>query len=782
MNILSEAWRAWRTRPLANGAAAMVLATGLAALATMASLGDLLLGGVPKQIPNKALYSVATGYGNSGSVTPLSVEEAREVQNALADQAPILFGWAEASLADGSHAERYSALRVSGDLFATLGWRMAMGPGFAADSFAADAVPTAVITDQLWQRRYAGAPDIVGRRVRIDGIDTEIVGVLPPRRAYPFQQQLYLASALSSAEAGTRWGLLASAPDEASQTRLASVITGLQQERVRLRGLSAEQSPIRLAPTFSEIGDSGSQTLLGVAMAVAVLLLAMAASNAGGLLLMQWLGRRREIATRSALGASFRQQLPPLLGQVLLVLGGALLLGLGLAQLALDALERYLTSSANGIPAYAELDFNPRVWLALLAGCALGGTLLLLPTFWRLKRGELRDDMQSGARGGQRWLNRFGRGALAFQLALGLIATSVAIACALAAQRSQASPSGIDGSAVLTAEFSSADADRLALFRAQLLQRLAQDPEVLSASVGHLLPHGMDAYRRELEGVPGFAEADFAPVDENFAAVYGIELRSGRWLSAEDVSAERAVAVITPQLATALGGDVLGRSLRLRQGDTLREVEVIGVSDALRLSGSASSHRPALFMPASKGFDSNYLLHVRTRGAPGAFEAALREHVRALDPDMALANVQSFEQAVWRVSEWTRFIAALFAPLGAIALLLAATALSALLATLIATQVREIGVRRALGATAPRLIRELGSHLAGWGVAGLGAGALLGALLAGTLAEALYSDASLVAPALAWSATVLLLSLLLAAVAPLRRALAIAPAHALRRE
>lgn len=789
---LRDGWRLLRARPLGNLAAVLVLACGLTAVASVASILASVTGVAPRTMPVAGLYTYGYGSGVPSSWVVLGAEalNLRRDTPGLAGSALLRrndFNVAGGNAADSARAERVSGMLVDGDPFRLLGWPMAHGRGFVESDFAPDAAAAVVIGDRLWRSRFAADPAVVGQTIRVDGAAATVVGVLPPQRAYPFQQQIYRAvylPALTAQLQRPRDPLVKIA--DPAQLQLTSVALAAQQrEREQRLGETAKSQPLRISALFDNTGsDDPSTQMLALVLAVVTgLVMLLAASNAGGLLLVQWLGRGRELATRHALGATSERIVASLLLHGSLLAALAWLLALLASVQVLAALNHYLWSSENGQPLYYALAISPSV-LAVSAGTALIAVVVLtVPTWRRLRRGDLALDLRSGGRTAGGTLSRFGRVVFGLQTLLAVVTVLTTLQAVEGARIQLQRPLGLDTEHVLVAQFSGSDNAAKTAFAQRLRERLAAEPEVAAVTVSGNLPIALTS-RRDVANGEARTQADFAPVDLGYRDVYGFGLRSGRWFTSEEIEQHDAVAVIDPALAAALFGDddPVGRRFSLRDSGKDIEYLIVGVSEPVRLGGNGGPDQPSVFVPLPGLPVYELGISVRSRGDAEGFAPRLLAIANEIDPDFALTDVGSFADLRWRANAWTRLVLSLFTPLGVLALVLAAAGLAALLGSLVTQRVREIGVRRALGASTRNVVRVLIGGLSLW--AGVGAlfGIGLGLLLVGPLSQSLYGDSSLGALSIVGTLVVMVAALVGAAATPIRRALRIAPTEALREE
>lgn len=790
LDTLTEAWRLLRARPLGNLAAMLVLALGLTAVVSIASIASLVMNDAPTAVPADELYVFGAGFGPAQGLS-IKGEDALALRRdipGLAQSALIRwndFNVNSARSADGTRAERVSGLLVDGDPFRLLDWPMALGRGFDSADFQPGAPAVVVIGDKLWRSRFAADPSVVGQTIRVDSAPATVIGVLPPRRAYPFQQQMYRAIALAGdrAQMNRPWQSLTRIGDTGTLSAVEAALAAQQVDRERRLGEDARQAPLRIGALWGGESDPGTYLLIVVLAVVVGLVMLLAASNVGGLLLVQWLGRGRELAARLALGATPGRLVSSLFGQALLLAAGAWLLALLISSQVLDRFGEYLRSVENGIPLYAELALSLPV-LAISAMVAMTtAALLTVPTWRRLARGGLALELRGGARTVGGGLSRFGRALFGLQSLLAVVTVLATLQAMLGARDQVRHPLGLDTDPVVVAQFHGSDPEAKARFAERLRERLAVEPGVEAVTVSGHLPVTLVSSRNVVRDEQRL-NVDFAPVDLGFRDVYGFALRSGRWFNREEISEARPMAVIDPAMAAALFGndDPIGRTFTVEESAGKVDYRVIGVSEPVRLVGRGGDDRPSLFVPVPGAPVYELAVSVRVRGAPEAFAPRLRAIAAEIDADFGLTDVGSFAASRWRANGWTRMVLGLFAPLGVLALVLAAAGLSALLGSLVAQRVREIGVRRALGATAGGLIRTVLGGLGLWGGVGSVLGVVLAFVLVGPLSQTLYGDNHVGLVSVLGTLIAMAGVLLLAGAGPVRRALSIQPTEALRDE
>ncbi len=788
--VLNDTWRSLRARAWSNLAVIFVLAMGLTAVMSISSIGALVVNPGAGAIPSEQLYVFGTGRQEAANLTIGGAEaaELRQSIEALGDAALIRwndFNISSMQAESGERAERVSGLFVDGDPFHLLGWPMALGRGFSTSDFAVGSAPVVVIGDLLWRTRFGADTSIIGREVRVDGVPAMVIGVLPPNRTYSFQQQLYVAHPLAgeSVHASRAWQSLVRVDTPAQVQALDAALAAQQIERERTLGDTARESPLRMA-SIAGSGPTPENWLLLVVLGIVVgLVMLMAASNAGGLLLVQWLGRSRELATRQALGASARRVLASLLAHALLLVATSWLVALLLSQQVLAAFTRYLWSVESGMPLYVEFEISSAVLLISALVAIVTALMIGLPTWWRLRRGGMAIELRSGSRATGGLLSRLGRSVFGVQALLAAVTLMATLQAALGALDQQQRPIGLQTDDVLVAEFDGSIPADKARFVAQLRERLVAESGFTAASVAGHIPQALTSGRDLLRG-DNRVSADYAPVDVGFRDVYQLPLRSGRWFSTVDVEESRSVAVIDPALASALfaDSDPIGQTFEIEQRVGLQTYEVIGVSEVARLSNVGGIDQPSLFVPLAAEPVYGLAIAVRVNGSVSAAVPRLLSIAAEINPDIGLTHVGSYAERRVQAKQWTLMVLGMFAPLGALALLLAATGLTALLGGLINDRVREIGLQRALGATPAHVVRALLAGLARWGAIGALIGAVCAVALIAPLGTSLYGESQIGPTVVVGTFAALLGVFALAVSGPLRRALRITPMEALRHD
>ncbi len=696
-------------------------------------------------------------------------------------------GWAEAVGAfterafalgrRGLRAERVRGVRVAPDLLRLLGARPLAGRSLLARAAAAGAGAVALVSERFWRRRCLASPATVGSTVRLDGVETTIVGVLPYSfRLFNSGFDVFVPLPDAPADATARSLLVVArlAPGisrEAAAARLAALESG---GAAAARGDDPGWTPI-LRPLGAVMWGEARPAFL-LLLAAACLLLALISANVANLLLARSEERRHEFAVRLALGAGRSGIVCQLLTEGLLL---AMTSGI-LAFLLCVWAHRLLLAS---VPEITDLQIDVRVFafatlVSILTGLVFGS----LPALSVLRR-EVEGSLRSDRAGGHR--KRSGRILAVAQVAA---ATALLICCGLllrAAFGIRATDPGFATDRLLTTSISlpsatySSTGRRIAFYR-HLTARVAAMPGVVSAGLGTAPPldGNVSTVRLEIEGRPPTGQAMRASrnaIDGGYLRTLGLALRAGEVFRDGDTTS----VVINQAMARSLWTSearAVGARVRIADGPWWRVAGV--VSDARQILTAPAA--PEIYLPLQIEPPTVASLVVRTTTDPTAVAAGVGAAVRDLDLDVPVSGVRPMATIIDGYLP-APFLAA-FLALAAIGLFFSALGLYAVVAFQVARRTREFGIRLALGADARRILRQIlseGLWLTGAGlVLGAGAGLWLGSLLAHRLFPIDVAD-----PLVGGTVAGLLALVSIAACAvPGRRAGRIEPAVALRRE
>lgn len=795
---LRLAWRGLSRRTGFLALVVMVLASGLGSAMTGFGLYEaVVLKPVPYPEPDR-LVQIALAHESR----PLEAEAFyRQDLLRVAERADVFkgvgaFRTGSAGLSDGTRPERVDVGLVSPTLFPLLAVHPLVGRPFVPADAAPGAPRVVLLSDALWRQRYGGDPHILGREIRLDLRPTTVVGVMPPRFAFPYRQQLWIPLTAASdgdvADVSRAVGVGRLADGVSLESADSALLPVLEDARKRqpdrYQGLRLRLQP--LAWFFVDWQARSGQRLLLLAV---LTLLAAAIANVAGMMLSHSRRSEPEWAVRRALGAARSGRALAGLAGGVIVAGAALALALPGAHVGLRWVEGQLWQSEDPSPYFLSLDLTPTT-VAFGAAAALVAALVaaVLPV---LLPGS---ETPAGAFGAtsrttsSRFGTRLASGLVAMQVALSLVIVVVMTVLVQAAQSMSQRDLGITRTEMLTA--------RLALsteryptpgarerFWVALVDRLRQQPAVRGATVGTTVPGflGIDELVRVEGAEPGrdVLRVTTGAVDEHFLSTYGIRLQDGRDFTDRDRASAVPLAIVDRRFADAAwpGRNPTGRRVRV-EGTANEWAEVVGVVGSLHLAQVDDPPRGSVLLSRAHAQPAFGAVSVTTAGPPYEALPALQQAVRDLDPDLPLYSVFSLDDAIDYGHANVRVMVRIVGWLGACGLLVAAAGLYALLAVRVTERTREIGIRRAVGASAAAVGRTVLAQVLAPLAVGSGAGLLLAWPVALSLVAIEPTVIALGPASFGWAATILAAVVVVALAAPVGRALAIDPQIALRQE
>lgn len=713
---------------------------------------------------------------------------------------------------------------VTANYFDLLGVRIALGRTFLPEEDDTEGThPVIILSHGLWQRRLGGDADVIGKTLRLSGVDYTVVGVAPvafhgtiPGLSPEYWVPTAMVESLNFA------GISANAPSPTGDTRRERRGTRWLFVKGRLApGATHEQAQAQVSTLFARLSDEypetnedvGAEVLAGdsvrfhpmidnvLATAGAVLLAAVgmvlliACANVANMLLARAANRRREIAVRLSVGASRARLVRQLMTEsvMLATLGGAL--GLGIAYWA----ARLLSAVQPPLPLPLEFSFElDTTVMAFAFGVSLVTALVfgLVPAF-RASRPNLVPALKGEASSTDEATPR--GFSLSKALVVGQLAVSLVLLVAgalltrglIAAETAEVGfdPSRIAGLS-FNVQMNNYTPEQAKTLRRELLAQLPTLPGVESASTASRLPLAPDVNMRTMF-VPGIHETDedASPIDavvvgEDYFEVTGIPLIHGRSFD-DDIDQEGApsVAIVNEALAELYwpGRNPVGERV-YQNGIEGESTEIIGVSRNHKVRSLGEQPRPYVHFAQSQDPSSAIDIIARTSGPAELMLPAIRSEILAMEPEIVFTDEGAASEVVELTLLPTRLGARLLGAFGALALLLAAVGLYGVIAYAVSRRTREVGLRMALGAEAPtvmKMILRQGMVLA---LLGVGIGVVLAALVARVLQALLYG-VSLLDPISYGIAVLVLLSVALAAnLIPAWRASRVSPMAALRYE
>ena len=705
------------------------------------------------------------------------------------------------TLTGGGEPEPIQGLFVSQNLFEMLGARPAIGRGFLPDDDRQGANPVVLISHALWQRRFGGDSNVLGRPLNVTGVNASIVGVMP-EDFYFLESAAELWAPLSQNQfAGS-----------ARNVRLLSVV-GRLNDGVPLTQANAELSAIsgQLAAQYPDTNSgfglralSLHQQVTGKVRGALLLLLGavglvllIACVNVVNLMLVRSAGRSREIAVRAAVGAGRFRLLRQLLTEsiTLSVFGGA-----AGALVATWGVKLLLTLNPIALPRYNKIGVDSTVLLFTLAASVITGIVFGLAPAWRMFKFDLNSVLKEGGRGTvDRSQHRLSSALVSLEIATAFVLLIGAGLLIRSFARLVDVNPGFETQHTLTMQVgfpnaSYGEPQKRIAFVQQLEANLKGIPDVTSVGIVTRLPllsalNNVTTFLT-IEGrqvQPGERpEIDFRRASTGYFEAMNIPLIAGRLVTEQDVTNNTHSVVINEAMAKRFwpGEDPIGKhiSTATATGQQTQWQTIVGIVGNVRHLGLDTEPRPELYYHSNTSPPFGPVLVIRSKGDPKALISLARAKVRELDGDVPVSNVNTMDQLVAQSVAQRRFGMFLLTGFAALALLLAAIGIYGVISYSVAQRTQEIGVRMALGARTAdvlKLVMTNGLKLAAVGLAiGLVGAFLLTRLMARLLFHVGPTDAVTFASVFVG----LLLVAFLACYLPARRATKVDPLVALRYE
>jgi len=706
---------------------------------------------------------------------------------------------AAANLSAGDEPEHVEGERLSPNTFDLLGVRPALGRSFLADEAIDGRSDVVILSDMLWRRRFAADPRVVGQTLLMDGTLHTVVGVMPPGFAFPFQAKFWVPFVIDpTADRSSNWPsavvrLHAGVRLARANAHLATVSRRLEQQYpLSNRGVSARLASLRRLLIGGEDPDELRTTFTIMLGAVGLVLLIVCA-NLANLLLTRATIRGREIAIRTALGASRRRLVRQLLAEsgLLAVGGGAL--GVLVATWVV-ALFHLAVAANREIPYWIAFAVD---WRALLFTAGLSpatGLVIGAAPALRATRPELSSSLQEGARAA-------GSGARVTRLRSALVISEVGLAMVLLVGAgllirtvvglARVDP-GFDAAHAFTAHVA-LTGPRYATVRGrgafynELTRRLEALPGVSAVGAINLIPlTGINYEGVAVEGRDAASEtALVSAVEGHYTRALGIALREGREFTEAEGERGGHVVIINETMARHYWPreSPLGRRIRFGRDPAAPWWTIVGVSPDLKQGSLAATVQHQVYVPYAQRYSAWVLsVIVRTAGDPMSAVAMVRAELARIDPTVVLDDIRPM-QAVVRRSYWDRRLyGSMFSIFASVALLLAAIGIYGVMAYSVSQRTHEIGVRIALGAEQRDVLRLVVWQGLGLALAGVAVGALAAAALTQALVSLLFGVGPLDFVSFGGTAMLLAGVAVLASYLPARRATRVDPMVALRYE
>jgi putative ABC transport system permease protein len=784
-------------RPGFTVIALVALALGIGAnTAIFSLLNAVVLRPLPFPQPDQLvwIYGNIRNGGNRASVSPADFLDYRAQNKTFEHLAASGTMPLSVNLTGSGEPERLMASAVTGNYFDAFGVTPALGRGFSLENEKSGNDQVTVLSDAFWQKRFAGNPEIIGKTITLDSKSYQVIGVMPPGLSLPQSAEVWVPM---NFDANPEMKLRkAHFLRPIGRLKAGVSLAQAQADTDQIAARLAEQFPdsntgwnLRLLSLREQL-VGGTRTTVFILFGAVGFVLLIACANVANLLLVRAAARQKEIAMRTALGASRLRIVRQMLTESLLlsIAGGAL----G-TLLAVWGVQLLTSLSADSLPPTVNVTIDGTVLLFTLLISLLTGLLFGLAPAFRTAKVNLIDSLKDGARSGEGTLrNRTRSFLVVFESAVAvilLIGAGLLVRSLIALQK--VNP-GFDANNVLTLRIDlpskKYQGEKFASFFEQLETRVASLPGVQAVGTVTELPLSgqLNDMPFTVEGRPPVTadqlfDADARAVNENYFSALRIPLLRGRNFTAQEVRQADTVIIVSQQLVDIVfpNEDPLGK--RLVSDMSKQAFEIIGVAGDIRHRSLASQPFPAMYFPA-RDTGGRMNLVIRTQGDPLSLVGAVRKQVQTLDPDQPIAAVRKMSDWVDSSVAEPRYRTILLGLFAALAMILAATGIYGVMSYSVAQRTHEIGVRMALGARQRdvlRLVVRQGMLLA---LVGVGLGLLAALALTRVMGSLLFEVTAKDPFTFAVVATLLIAVALVACLIPALRATKVDPLVALRYE
>lgn len=792
----------------APGFAAVALLTLTLGMGANTAFFSVLYGVVLRQPPYPgaerlvSLHNVRAGEpGNGGRLSRAEFRDYQERQRAFEGVAASDLGRSTltSTVSGEVLAERVKVSRVTPNLFPILGVTPARGRGIAAGD--EHGGPVAVVSDGLWRSQFGSAADILGRTIRLNGVEHAIVGVMPSGFAYPEEDMgAWLPMDLSTRDASDRTDHYLAvvgrrAPGvsgDAARLDLERVARDLQRDAA-----GAYPADARWSIGFESLRERHFGRLLlplGLLMAAASSVLLIACVNVAIMSLLRALARRREISIRVAIGASRRDVIRQLLTEAAVLCFLGAIGGLLLARVELAMLKAF---APGDIPRLHEVAINlPSAVFTIAALVVVTLLVGLAPALVALRMNVFEGLISAGRSSDGRTTTRLRDTLTVVEIAL---AASLLVSAGLTLRSLNALLQVDLGFATehrftfktnLT-EQAYPDAGRVERFYEQLTTRLEALPGTLSTGAVSYLP--LSGEGQAVDAAPAAHGGADAPaiavgwgiVRGRYFETMGVALLQGRLFSTDDRPSSPLVAIVDDVLARRLWTDeaaAIGQQIRFGEGAQAETRTVVGVVHRVSHVGPGRESLPMAYAPQLQVYQRGMYTVIRTTSEPQTLLSAARAALASVDASVPMYFAETVDARYDDAVALPRFTAGLVSGFSTLALVLAGVGIFGVTAYAVGQRTREFGIRFALGAQRAHVgalvLRRVGL-LAAIGIAiGVALGVGLGSLMSGILFGVEVTDPlTMVAVMSGIGVTVLM-----ASAAPLRKAVRVNPAETLRAE
>jgi predicted permease len=801
--------RSMRRAPGFTIIAVLTLGLGIGANTAIFSLVNaILLRQLPFKNPEQlvAVDSKRTDPGKHPFTIPDFIDY--RDQNQTLEQLAAYANWS-ASLTGSGEAERVQGMRISANAFQLLGVEAEVGRALIPDDDTPGRQHVVVLSHGLWQRRYGADPRLVGQTLSLNGNSYTIVGVLAPQFIFPIREAELAVPLAPDADPWRSARTSTNFLRAIARLKPGITLAQAEAELTSIAGRMRQQYPVanenKLGMTLTPLNEvvvGDYRHALWMLLGAVGFVLLIASINLASLSLARASTRHREMAIRTAHGATRWRLIRQMTTENLLLALSGGLIGLLLAWWGINFL---LALSPAGMPRLSEVGLDARVLVFTLAVSLLSGSIFGILPAVTASRVNLNEELKSGGRGGNDGTgrNRVRSFLIVAEIAISLVLLLSAGLLIKSFSRLQEVRPGFESENLLAVRLSLprtryANRDALISFDEQLQPLLEALPGVSAVGAVSALPlsgtrasieftiEGRQSPRNEVW------RSDYRIASNGYFRAMKIPLLRGREFSEQDNARTTPVAIVSETLARRFwpdGNPVGARVLVDDNNQGPRPVEIVGVVGDVKHLSLEDEPTPHVYLPLRQLHEdgvvwmtNNQYWLIRSGVSPQNLASAVQREIRKVDPDVPASNIKTMEQYLSDSVSPRRFNLWLLTVFAAAALVLATVGIYGVMSYSVAQRTREIGVRMALGAQRRDILRMVVGHGMLLAVSGLAAG-LVGALALSRLMGGLLYQVSTTDPATYILLTFFLLLVTLAAcLVPARRATKVDPMVALRYE